>query len=444
MAGESRNVTASLEEEQQREHGTTARRQLGETSDDRRAQRLQRRLRLRSSICSRSRRGCGAAVPKAGVLHSGRSVLASDRSIPSARSPRRSSVDANRCTRLRSVWEVVASMRWLAKQVTEWKVTLDASKGRSQGRRRWRHTTPRDPRTKKRVSSSFASIPLSPANTYALPSARSSFSVSSRAHTFNTASWALERHANTLLKTRLHGVVANERHQRFSLSRQEAAPDDPQVAHMHRLPRRRQHHRDAQLLLRNADEDAQAGRGHRADQRFRSRGRSGEAAGGGTPAGRPVAAVRCARGASDARREGDAAEWRRRGLEDCRAQRTRSLGEQGDESEPSSPSREEGEGTVGAESEEEVVDGVVAETLQREAAQERGREDLQGGGGLDAEIVEEGDLGVRRGRRSNARLVEELAETAVGAAKKDTARGGANEVHHRETLNGNDGVHGDD
>lgn len=90
------------------------------------------------------------------------------------------------------------------------------------------------------------------------------------------------------------------------------------------------------------------------------------------------------------------------------------------------------------------MDGVVAETLQREAAQERGREDLQGGGGLDAEIVEEGDLGVRRGRRSNARLVEELAETAVGAAKKDTARGGANEVHHRETLNGNDGIHGDD
>ena len=43
---------------------------------------------------------------------------------------------------------------------------------------------------------------------------------------------------------------------------------------------------------------------------------------------------------------------------------------------------------------------------------------------MDAEIVEEGDLGVRRGRRSNARLVEELAETAVGAAKKDTARGG--------------------
>ena len=90
------------------------------------------------------------------------------------------------------------------------------------------------------------------------------------------------------------------------------------------------------------------------------------------------------------------------------------------------------------------MDGVVAETLQREAAQERGREDLQGGGGLDAEIVEEGDLGVRRGRRSNARFVEELAETAVGAAKKDTARGGANEVYHRETLNGNDGVHGDD
>ena len=46
MAGESRNVTASLEEEQQREHGTTARRQLGETSDDRRAQRLQRRLQV--------------------------------------------------------------------------------------------------------------------------------------------------------------------------------------------------------------------------------------------------------------------------------------------------------------------------------------------------------------------------------------------------------------
>lgn len=105
---------------------------------------------------------------------------------------------------------------------------------------------------------------------------------------------------------------------------------------------------------------------------------------------------------------------------------------------------EEREGTVGAKSEEEVMNGVEAETRQREAAKERRREDLQGRRGLNAEVMEKRELGVRRGGERNARLVDELAETAVGAAKEDASRGSANEVQHREALNGSDGAHGDD
>ena len=75
--------------------------------------------------------------------------------------------------------------------------------------------------------------------------------------------------------------------------------------------------------------------------------------------------------------------------------------------------------------------------------QKRRRENLQEGGRLHAEIVEEGELSVRRGGKRNARLVDEFAETAIGASEEDTTGGSANEVRYCEALNGSNGVQGD-
>ena len=270
MAGEMSSVVTSLEEEKQREHGAIAGRELGETARNRPSQRLQRRLQIAQQQLQaleerlRRRRSQGRRCPqrpqgsRKGEQHSvgeeSSQVLRRGKALhqPQFRLRGRNVHEMIREASDRMEGDVRRIERPVAGSSSL--ETHDATRPENQEARLLvvrEHPVHSRKHVRASVGSQLARLLLQ------------------TTHVQNGV-LASERHTHALLEARLHGVVTHKRHQRLSLQRQEAAPDDPQVAHAHLFPRRRKHRRDTQSLLRNADEDAQTRRGHRTDQRFRS------------------------------------------------------------------------------------------------------------------------------------------------------------------------------